>query len=261
MAVSSSNRDRRSGIADDAEPSVSEFVSQASHDLKTPLAAITGYSLTLQRRGDSLDPELRSEMLQHIGGAASRMQSAIEQLVDYARLDLDRIEPNPAVIDLGEALQNSISGVASKYPECSFEAPAMRSLRVVADFDRLSQALSVVLENAAVHGGGRARVSLDRRGSMAVVRVEDAGPGVPEDLEDLIFSADLAARPRLGQPRGLGIALHNARRLLRLQGGDVVLVAARSSGEYPGAVFEIEIPIAEATDFESEGGQSGRTRE
>lgn len=251
MAVSSSQGDRSAGRDETHSPSVAEFVSQASHDLKTPLAAITGYSMTLERRGESLDPALRNEMLEHIGQAASRMHSAVEQLVDFARLELGIIEPVSAVVDLYEAAGEAASSLSEKHPDAEVEMVAGGSAKVFADPDRLDQVLTVVIENALRHGNGKARVSVVSEGPVAKVKVEDAGAGVPEDLESRIFSADLKRRPRLGQPRGLGIALHNARRLLRLQGGDLALSKARSSGEYPGAVFEISLPTAEA----AEGGR------
>lgn len=197
--------------------------------------------MTLERRGDSLDPALRNEMLEHIVSAASRMHSALCQLVDYARMDIGAMELTPAVVDLSEAVREAASSVSEQYPDSEIDVAAPESIKAFTDAERLGQILSAVVENAVRHGKGRARVSVDLLGTAAIVRVEDAGEGVPESLENLIFSADLGARPRLRQPRGLGIALHNARRILRLQGGDLDLAAPRASGDYPGAVFEISL--------------------
>jgi two-component system OmpR family sensor kinase len=256
MAVSPSEGSRPSGQVDDQAPSVSEFVSMASHDLKAPLAAITGYAVTLERRGESLDSALRHEMLEHIGEAAARMQSAVSQLVDYARLELGVIEMTPAVLDLSEAARSCAYDYLAKCSDCEIEIEPSGPVKVVADPDRLGQTLTTVIENAVRHGRGKAKVSVGIAEGVGVVRVEDAGEGVPESLEAVIFSADLTLRPRMGQPRGLGIALHNARRMMRTQGGDLELVRPRSGGGYSGAAFEISVPLAESLEAlpESTGG-------
>ncbi|MER3454663.1 MAG: hypothetical protein C4318_05820 [Acidimicrobiia bacterium] len=227
-------------------PSVAQFVSQASHDLKTPLAAISGYAVTLERRGDSLEQSLRYEMLYHIRGAAARMQSAVDQLVDYARLELGAIEWEPVLVDVSEVVREIVRRVREGFKDSDIEIEVEKTGLSVAKADpgRLSKALEALVENALRHGSGKARVSLRVTAQFVSVRVEDGGEGIPDGLKSLIFSADLEGRPRSGQPRGLGIALHNARRIMRLQGGDIRLVTPRSTGDYPGAVFELLVPRA-----------------
>ncbi len=248
------------GTSGDEESSVSvaEFVSQASHDLKTPLAAITGYVATLRRRGDELAPELRQEMLEHASRAASRMLVAIEQLVDYARLELGVLDATPGVADVDEVLQGVVEGIRESYPESRIELSAGAGSTALVDRDRLAQAIKVLVENAVVHGNGRARIVSSSGGGYVRVRVEDGGEGIPLELESLIFSGDLKSRPRIGQPRGLGVALHNARRLLRLFGGDIELISARGEGDYPGAIFELRVREAGSVS-DSEGGSDSES--
>lgn len=230
---------------EDLSRNLASFVFEASHDLKAPLAAITGYVATLRRRGDSIGPELRQEILDHLADASARLNTAVEQLVDYARIVSGRFVPELVQLDVKTAVEAAVSDVRNRWPTATIEVQGGEEVPmvVVADPARLAQVLVCLLENGVRHGRGRVRLSVGRRDESVTIVVEDDGEGMPEEVASCIFDADIGSRPRTGQPRGLGIALHNAARFAEAFGGRLELVSARSGGgAYGGAVFRLSLP-------------------
>ena len=220
---------------------IATFVSESSHDLKTPLAAISGYVATLLRRGDSIDPGLQRDILQHVADAAARLSEAIEQLVDLARLSLGQFDPTISAVRLAEAVEDAVSSAKGSHPEAEIQhvSDLEGDVAVLADRGLLLRALRTLIENGLRHGSGMVRIEVGAEAETGWVRVRDGGAGVPDELVPYLFSADLAGRPRQGQPRGLGIALHNAAAFMRLCGGSVELEEPRGTGKFSGATFRL----------------------
>jgi two-component system sensor histidine kinase MtrB len=220
---------------------IATFVSESSHDLKTPLAAISGYVATLLRRGDSIDPALQRDILQHVADASARLSEAIEQLVDLARLSLGQLDPTISAVRLAEAVEDAVSSVKGSHPEAEIEQVSdfEGDVAVLADRRWLLRALRTLIENGLRHGSGRVRIEVGAGAETGWVRVRDGGTGVPDELVPYLFSAELAGRPRQGQPRGLGIALHNAAAFMRLCGGSLELEEPRGKGKFGGATFRL----------------------
>lgn len=193
-------------------------------------------------------PDLRQEILEHLADASARLNTAVEQLVDYARIVSGRFVPQLVKLDIKAAVEATVSDVRKRWPTATIEVEIDEpgAMLVEADPARLGQVLVCLLENGVRHGGGRVRLSVARRGEDVTVVAEDDGEGMPEEVARRIFDAAVGSRPRTGQPRGLGIALHNAARFAEAFGGRLELVCTRSgAGDYKGAVFRLSLPACD----------------
>jgi signal transduction histidine kinase len=207
------------------------FVAIASHELRTPATAVYGAFATLVGRGDDLTPDLREELLRVGYEQSERLRRLLEELLDLSRLDASTltVEPRPLVL---RSLVATI--VEQSVPrEFSVELDIPDDLAVVADPLVLDRVLSNLLTNAARYGALPIRVHAGRRNGHVAVTVDDAGPGVPAELQPRLF--ERFAVGRSGDGTGLGLAI--ARAYARAHGGDVI-----HDPDAPGARFVLLLP-------------------
>ncbi|MCG5534414.1 HAMP domain-containing histidine kinase, partial [Halorhodospira sp. 9621] len=162
------------------------FLNAVSHDLRTPLNALTGFVELLAE--PDLDEEQRQEYVQHCRNANRRLLELIDSLLDLSRLQAGRLELRPAPCDLHAAIESQHSVYDSLAKEhglafyCSIEPGVPQS--VEADATRLGQILSNLLSNAIKYtheGQVDLRVCAEAGGRISF-RVRDTGPGLsPED--------------------------------------------------------------------------------
>ena len=222
-----------------------DFVSNVSHELKTPLTAIRGYVETLLEAGP-IDAPTRGRFLGKIRGQSDRLSALVSDLLTLSRIE-SSAEPADEVLDLrlaaGEVL--SLLGPASE----------ARGLDLVADFpeeavevrgeeEAIRQALSNLVDNAVKYSsaGGRVAVRLLAENGRAVLEVEDEGPGIALEHVDRIFErfyrVDRARSRELG---GTGLGLAIVKNVARRYGGGVEVESERGRG----STFRFWLPAAE----------------
>ena len=197
-----------------SEMKVRQFVADASHELRNPLAAIRGYAeLTRRERGDV--PETTAHALERIESESVRMSHLVEDLLLLARLDSGpalAVVPTP----LNAIVANTVSDARAAGPDHTWVATIPED-EVVAlgDPHRLTQVVANLLANARTHtpAGTRVEVTLATEDRWAVVTVADDGPGIPPEVVGRVFErftrAD-ASRSRAGggvPSTGLGLAI------------------------------------------------------
>lgn len=230
-----------------SETKVRQFVADASHELRNPLASIRGYAELTRRDREDL-PEDTQHALGRIESESERMSHLVEDLLLLARLDSGpslRLE----AVDLTEVVVNAVSDaqVAGPGHDWSVELPeGGASVFAVGDRFRLHQVVANLLSNARTHTpeGTSVVTTLTTEGNEAVVRVADDGPGIPADIADRVFErftrAD-AARARAGRgssSTGLGLAIVAAVVGAHQGTASVESVAGR------GTAFTIRVPLA-----------------
>jgi signal transduction histidine kinase len=222
------------------------FISDASHELKTPLALVKINAEVMER--NPTDPE-NTEIIRDQLSEIDRMDALLSDLLTLARLDAGKLEVEDKPFDLAnvaaEAAGRFLTRAATEGVRLEVEVPD--KLPVSGDPGRTGQILAVLLDNAVRHTpeGGTITVSgcsLD--GDRAEVSVRDTGPGIPpEHLErifDRFYRAE-EARTRAGGGTGLGLAI--ARDLARAQGGE--LTARNTQGDgVGGAIFCLRLPAS-----------------
>jgi two-component system OmpR family sensor kinase len=222
-----------------SENKVRQFVADASHELRTPLASIRGYS-ELTRRGNYELPDDIVHAMRRVESEATRMTSLVEDLLLLARLDEGRdLEREP--VDLSPLLIDAVSDahVAGPDHEWSLDLPE-EPVVIVGDGPRLHQVIANLLANARVHTppGTTVQVSLSV-GRTAVISITDDGPGIPEELQPMLFERFArgdSSRSRAAGSTGLGLAIVSA----VVEGHDGKVSVESAVGR---TVFRVELPI------------------
>lgn len=218
----------------------SALLSSVSHDLRTPLAAVTGAASTLLTRGSLLAQRDRDDLAQAIHEEAARLGRLVANLLDMTRLESGTLvlkkEWIPLEEPLGAALgqlEGQLTGRALKV-----ELPADLPL-VPCDAVLIEQLLINLVENAIKYAGAGAIELRGRATETGVeVTVADRGPGVPAGSEGRLFEKFYRAAQG-GGARGAGLGLAICRAIVTAHGGEIS-VHNREGG---GAVFTVRLPI------------------
>ena len=214
------------------------FVSDASHELKTPLAAIRLLTDSILQT-DNIDPETTREFVMDIGQEAERLSRITEDLLRLTRLDSGVLEP-PVVVDVLPVLEQvmRMMSLIAQEKGVDLTYDAAEGCRVLATKDEIHQVIYNLVDNAVKYSaeGGFVQVSLGMEGNKVVLSVEDNGTGIPEaDLPRIFerFYRVDKARSRAAGGTGLGLSIVSD--TVKKRGG-TVKAANRPEG---GAVFTV----------------------
>jgi K+-sensing histidine kinase KdpD len=209
------------------------FIAVASHELRTPAAAVYGALQTIVGRGDALATEIREELLQTAYEQSDRMRRLLEQLLDLSRLDSRAMSVEPKPLVLHSTLQKIAEEVVPKGAQVSIDVP--EDLAVIVDPLVLDRVIANLLGNAVRYGRPPVVVSAESEDRHLRIAVDDSGSGVPAELEPRLF--DRFVRQEHGQGSGLGLAI--ARAYARAHGGDLFYERRKAGG----ARFELLLPV------------------
>lgn len=217
-----------------------EFLAMLGHELRNPLAAICLAGETMERTGVEVFERERAM----IARQTRHLSRLVDDLLDVARLTSGKVSLQKASLSLGEVVRRAlqaVEGAASGHRLCV----DLHSEGLVIDGDavRLEQVVTNLVTNAIKYTppGGDIRVSLQREGDDAVLRVSDTGVGIAPDLLTKVFEMFVQADHTLDRARGgMGLGLTLVRRLVKLHGGEVT---AQSDGVGRGATFVVRLPL------------------
>lgn len=222
-----------------------EFVSLASHQLRTPLTAMNWY-VELLLRGGALSSPQRAD-LEKIRVRGKRMVQLVNDLLNVSRLEAGRLHVNPEPTDLVEMVSSLVEELEPYAAQRSCQVIFHKSdddfAAVPVDRNLLRQVLHNLLSNAIKYSppgqGARVWVQLEETPRGYLVSVQDNGIGIPQDRRtrvfDKFFRADNALRL---EPDGAGLGLYMAKKIMLASGGRVWF----ESVEGRGATFFVEIP-------------------
>ncbi|HEX2093329.1 MAG TPA: HAMP domain-containing sensor histidine kinase, partial [Longimicrobiaceae bacterium] len=222
------------------------FFSAMSHDLRTPIAAIVGYSELL---ADGIVGELapkQQEMVERIAQVAAHLTELVNDILDLARLDAGRVELHPQPARLEELVREAVLVVESQAREkqlpIRLELDPAGGETLVVDPARVRQILVNLLSNAVKFTQrGEVRVRAGIHDARAWITVQDTGPGLPEGSEEAVFGEflQLASGRGYKQEPGSGLGLAVSRRLARAMGGDLTAESIPGTG----AAFTLSLPL------------------
>ena len=207
-----------------SETKVRQFVADASHELRNPLAAIRGYAELTRLGRDELPPDTQFAFAR-IESESERMSKLVEDMLLLARLD-----NGPALsigdVDLTDLLANATSDAQVAGPDHEWDVDAPEEPVIVrADSFRIHQVVANLLANARTHtpAGTHVTAGLAIDGAYAVLTVTDDGPGIAPELQPRVFErfvrADASRVRKAGQSTGLGLAIVAA--VIQAHGGTV----------------------------------------
>ena len=230
-----------------------DFIANASHELRTPIASLGGF-IELLDDDPEPDPESRHEFVRTMRGQIERLTKLSTDLLDLSRLDADALSLQSEPIDLGGLAAEVAAefAVAAEQHDSSVEVGAgSQEPLAQADRARAAQILRILIDNALKHTAPGTEIAITPASSPSEARltVSDDGSGIDPRSRDRIFDRFYTADAVSGS--GLGLAI--ARELARAMGGDVILEPRRGRG----ASFILKLPPAGATSSSELGGSLG----
>jgi len=220
-----------------------EFIANASHELRTPIFALSG-SLELLSE-EEMDEQNRQEFLQTMRGQVERLEKLATALLDLSRLDADKFElmTEPvALVGAVESLKDEFEAAAelSGHP-LSIASEAADGAEPIAEADeqRTLQIGRILLENALVHTPRGVSVSIGaaQQDGRALLSVEDDGQGIPAGCEERVFERFYRLEGEKSSGSGLGLAI--AREWARRMDGDLTVGSRQGSTR-----FVLSLPLA-----------------
>ena len=222
------------------------FLTNVSHDLKTPLTSIRGWSQALLD-GTATDPSQQQRAAGIIYDETSRMERMVAQLLELARIESGQLELAHEAVDLQQLLTDIENSFALQAQEkgVALKVDAQPVPLIFGDYDRLSQALTNLVDNALVHTGGGGEVRLRSQPSSndgVEVMVQDTGSGIPQEelkrIFERFYQVDKSRATSSGH-RSSGLGLSIVKELVEAHGGRI----EANSQVGLGSTFTIYLPI------------------
>jgi signal transduction histidine kinase len=227
------------------EPTGSEVVSTVSHELRSPLTSVKGYTSLLLNRWDRLKDDQKRMMLEQVHHDADRVTRLITELLDISRLETGRLVLRRQRVDVAQLAADVVEKLSITYAELDCKVSFPDDFPALfADPDKVEQVLTNLVENAAKYGStdGMTVVGEMLDGEIAVA-VSDTGEGIPASDLPMVFKKFF--RRDIGRPTGTGLGLWISRGLVEAHGGR--LRADSQVGK--GSVFTFTLPVVDIDEF------------
>lgn len=235
---------RAKQAAEEANRAKDKFLSTVSHELRTPISTIKSLTqyLSMGVRGPVTDDQ--KDYLNRIETAADYLDTLINDILDFARLEAGSIETTLQAVPLEEALQRTESLIEVRFEEegLTYNRPSLPAdLQVRADPDRLQQILLNLLTNAIkfTPNGGAVSVTVEHDDENAHIHVADTGVGIPAEEQAHIFDPFIQADGQdIDTKSGIGLGLAISHDLATAMNGTLTV----DSEEGEGATFTLTLP-------------------
>lgn len=216
-----------------------DFLANVSHDLKTPLTSIQGYSQAIID-GATKNPKDAAQIIYEEAGRLNRM---VVELTDLVRLEAGRLSMKSEAIDMGQLIDgvvHSLNVVAERHG-VTLESRTQSMPYIAGDGDRLAQVLTNLISNAIkfTPDGGQVQVVTQFKDSGVTVTVRDSGIGIPPEDLPRVFERFYQVDKARGPQRGTGLGLAIAQEIIEAHGGRI---SVHSRGHNQGTTFRIWLP-------------------
>ncbi|QYF72417.1 cell wall metabolism sensor histidine kinase WalK [Cryobacterium sp. PAMC25264] len=221
-----------------------QFVSDASHELRSPLASLRQYAEVAQAHPDRMSLGDLSEAVLDEG---ARLERLVRGMLLLAQVTERSLQATGRAVDLDDLVLAEARRLRDTMA-LTIDATAVGAARVHGDENLLGQVVRNLVDNAAQHAVGRVNLSVGVAAGQVVLVVEDDGHGIPAEERDRVFERFVRldeSRARASGGTGLGLAI--VRETVQAHGGTVLVTA----GDLGGARFEVRLPSAD------DGSQAG----
>jgi signal transduction histidine kinase len=232
-----------------SQQSQHDFVANVSHELKTPLTSIQGFSQAILDGTVTSDAELK-KAAEVIHTEASRMHRMVVDLLDLARLDAGTMEFNRNPVDIGAILQQVTEKFSpqAKKSRVDLWSDIKTMPIIIADGDRLAQVFTNLVDNAIkfTPENGQIKIQASQVEDWVRIAITDTGPGIPQEEIERIFERfyQLDKSRRGGSQRGAGLGLTIAQEIVYAHRGKMTVQSQTGIG----SVFVVDLPIARPDD-------------
>lgn len=222
--------------------SKSEFVSMASHEMRTPLTGIIGLTQTLMCSDIDLSENERNRILHIIESEGNRLSVLLNELLDLTKIEMGTTEFNPVLLDIKELIYETIKIISIPSTiHMKVEVPDNHAVYSKVDHDRIKQVLVNLLENAIRYSKetGEVTVVLKEFDNSILISVSDTGTGIKkEDLPNVFKKFYRSKTARKIANKGTGLGLTIAKNIVEAHGGKITV----QSREGQGATFSFTLP-------------------
>jgi len=222
-----------------------EFLSLASHELRTPMTAIAGFiDMMLEGRYGQLTKELR-EHLGYVAESTDRLIRLVNDLLNVSRIEAGRMTFKLGSIDLNETVFKVVAGLQPIALRRNIQLifDNKESVRVQGDIEKVEQILNNLIGNALKFTDtGGISITLKKSGDLGIVEIADTGVGIPMEGRNRLFGKfEQINTDPAGRPPGTGLGLYLSRQMAQKMGGDITLI---SSTLGKGSTFGFSLPVA-----------------
>ena len=216
-----------------------QFVSNASHELRTPIAVIQGYSRMLSRWGAS-DPEILNEAVEAIGDESKAMQELVEKLLFLSRHDRKTLKVQKDWFSMGEVVEDMVKETRMVTTNREIKVRLIQNVSVYGDDQLLKQAVRIFIDNAIKYSndGDTITIGCENRNGNCVITVADTGIGMKKEDVDHMFERFYRSDDIRGKIEGHGLGLSIARLIILAHAGTIKIRTQYQTG----TSFTITIP-------------------
>jgi two-component system sensor histidine kinase/response regulator len=231
-----------------AEHKKDEFISIASHELKTPLTSVKGYIQLLERSIDKGDADTVKKHLQKAQVQLGKLNDLIADLLDMSKIESGKLKFNKQLFSIDELLNNIVEIMHQSNPEFTITRIGQVSQPVYADEARIEQVIINFLTNAIKYAPGTSEVKVHVKleNEQLYVGVRDYGIGIGQEQQKSVFEKFYRVEETSLHFQGLGIGLYISAEIIRRHGGSVGVTS--SLGE--GSEFYFTIPLRSVEEID-----------
>ncbi|MEW4282451.1 sensor histidine kinase [Priestia koreensis] len=206
-----------------------QFISDASHELKTPLTVIKSYADLLRRRGIQ-NVDMTLEAIESIHSEATRIQKMTERFLDLAKTEVDE-DLDFKLIPLTEFCQRIIQQLEVAYSRKLKFHTENNKIAVLADELKLKQVIIIIVDNALKYSKEQVEIFVEENARHVIIRVVDYGIGIPADDTDSIFERFYRVdKARSRETGGMGLGLPIAKNIMKQHHGEIKLRSKEGQG-------------------------------
>lgn len=220
-----------------------DFIANISHELKTPIGAISLLSEALQDAAD--DPEMAKKFSKDLHRESQRLAHLVQDIIELSRLQGTEVVTNAQLVDLAEVVHEAVdrNQVLSTKRSVKIMVDANEDIDVLGDREMLVTAIKNLIENAILYSdeGSQVGIGLRQKHGVAAIAVADSGIGIAPEHQDRIFERFYRADPsRSRQTGGTGLGLAIVKHIAIKHRGEVQLFSQPGVG----STFTFRVPIA-----------------
>lgn len=225
-----------------------DFISNISHELRTPMTSIKGYVEVLLMGASGMINEQQKHFLEIIQSNTNRLKSLVDDILDISRIESGHIILKPESFDLLSKIRNIVDvhkdSTSMDSKQISYQInPIGKIPSIVADPGRIEQVLLNILNNARIYSYDESviTISLESLGEFIKIEISDLGVGIPREEQEHIFERFFRGKNAVNvNSAGTGLGLSIARTLIEMHGGNLIMESSGIPGE--GSIFTIMLP-------------------
>lgn len=211
-----------------------ELIANVSHDLRTPLAVLKGYTETLQMKEGKISEKEREKYLEIIDGNADKLSNLVAQLFEYSKLEAEQVEPNKEPFSITDLAQDLIANyqVLGKKKGVEIDMQVKNEIPIVfADISLVERAIQNLMDNALkfTPKGGTVTLNLEGTKKDVKIAISDTGIGIKEKEQVQLFERYRQSK-RANNKEGVGLGLAIVKKIMELHNTTIQIISKPNEG-------------------------------